>query len=246
MEFGIFIDTHIDKWDVIRYAEELGYQRAYTPDSEMIWSDCYATLALAAVNTSTIKLGTGIAAPGVRIAPVTAHSIASINQLAPGRVFLGIGTGHTSMRMIGQNPAALRELREYVNVVRKLLDGEEVEYTYRGKTRPIKFIHRDRHYINLDNRIPIFIAANGPKAIQLAGQIADGWIVHTIDPEHGRAYFALLEDGARKAGRKLPADFHPAFHTSACVLRLGERLTDERVINETGAAVTCVLHLAYE
>ncbi|MGH7907017.1 MAG: hypothetical protein ACREP6_10345, partial [Candidatus Binataceae bacterium] len=55
-----------------------------------------------------------------------------------------------------------------------------------------------------------------------------------------------LEEGARKAGRKLPADFHPAFHTNPCVLRAGERLTDERVINETGSAVTCVLHLAYE
>jgi alkanesulfonate monooxygenase SsuD/methylene tetrahydromethanopterin reductase-like flavin-dependent oxidoreductase (luciferase family) len=246
MQFGVFIDSHVDKWNVVRYAEELGYDRAYVPDSEMIWSDCYAVLALAAVNTRRIKIGTGISAPGVRIAPVTAHSIASINQLAPGRVFLGIGTGHTSMRLIGQNPMRLAEMREYIRVLRRLLDGEEVEYTYRGKTRSIRFMHRDRNYINLDNRIPIFVAANGPKAIQLVGAVADGWIVHTADPEQGQVYFDLLHAGARKSGRMLPADFHPTFHSSICVLKPGDRLTDERVINETGTQVTCVLHLAYE
>jgi 5,10-methylenetetrahydromethanopterin reductase len=98
MKFGIMFDTHIDKWELIRYAEELGYDTGWVPDSQMIWSDCYATLALAAVNTKRIRLGTGVAIPGTRIAPVTAHSIASIAQLAPGRVFLGIGTGHTAMR----------------------------------------------------------------------------------------------------------------------------------------------------
>lgn len=98
MQFGVTIDTHVNKWDLIRYAEELGYDRAWVPDSQMIWSDCYATLALAATQTKHIHIGTGVAIPGTRIAPVTAHSIASINQLAPGRVFLGTGTGHTAMR----------------------------------------------------------------------------------------------------------------------------------------------------
>ncbi len=246
MKFGIMFDTHIDKWELVRYAEELGYDTAYVPDSEMMWSDCYATLALAAFNTKRIRIGTGIAAPGVRLAPVTAHSIATINQLAPGRVFLGIGTGHTSMRMLGQDPTPLRELREYIRVVRRLLDGEEVEYTLNGNTHPIKFIHRDRHYINLDNRIPIYMAANGPKAMQMVGECADGWIVHNANPELAKVHFDLVRTGARKAGRNLPADFYPTFQTSPCILRPGERLTDERVINETGSQVTCVLHLAYE
>jgi alkanesulfonate monooxygenase SsuD/methylene tetrahydromethanopterin reductase-like flavin-dependent oxidoreductase (luciferase family) len=95
------LDTHVSKWDCIKNAEDLGYDRAWVPDSRMIWSDCYATLALAAVNTKLIHIGTGVAIPGTRIAPVTAHSVASINELAPGRVFLGIGTGHTGMRVIG-------------------------------------------------------------------------------------------------------------------------------------------------
>lgn len=161
MKFGIMFDTHIDKWELIRYAEELGYDMAWVPDSQMIWSDCYATMALAAVNTKRIHIGTGVAIAGTRIAPVTAHSIASINQLAPGRVFLGIGTGHTAMRVMGQDPMPLKEFREYLRVMRALLAGDEVDYTYRGHTRKIKFLHRDRYFINLDNPIPIYVAANG-------------------------------------------------------------------------------------
>src|SRR6266581_7426623 len=113
MEFGVMVATKIDDWQLIKYAEDLGYDRAWVPDSQMIWSDCYATLALAAVNTSRIKLGTGVAIPGTRLAPVTAHSIASINRLAPGRASLGIGTGHTAMRLMGQDPVPPAEFRDY-------------------------------------------------------------------------------------------------------------------------------------
>src|SRR5581483_4149955 len=124
MKFGIMFDTHIDKWELIRYAEELGYDSAWVPDSQMIWSDCYATLALAAFNTRRIRLGTGVAS---------------------------IGTGHTAMRVMGQDPMPPREFREYLRVVRALLEGKEVDYTYAGKTRQIKFLHRDRYFINLDH-----------------------------------------------------------------------------------------------
>src|SRR6202047_3795871 len=141
MGFGIGIDTHVNKWELVRYAEELGYDRAWVPDSQMIWSDCYATLALAAANTRRIKIGPGGGVAGTRIAPVTAHSIATINQLAPGRTFLGIGTGHTAMRVMGQSPMQLSEFREYLRVLRALLHGEAVDYTFRGGTRDIKFLH---------------------------------------------------------------------------------------------------------
>src|SRR5689334_2767902 len=150
MQFGVFIATKIDDWELIREAEALGYDRAWVPDSQMIWSDCYATLALAAVNTKRIKIGTGVAIPGTRIAPVTAHSIASINRLAPGRTFLGIGTGHTAMRVMGMDPMKARDFREYLRVVRRLLGGEEVEYTLHGVTRAIRFLHLDLRFIDLE------------------------------------------------------------------------------------------------
>ncbi|HTW89029.1 MAG TPA: LLM class flavin-dependent oxidoreductase [Candidatus Binataceae bacterium] len=246
MEFGIMFATHIANWDLIRYAEELGYDRAWVPDSHMIWSDCYATLALAAVNTKRIRIGTGIAGAGTRIAPVTAHSIASINRLAPGRVFLGIGSGHTSMRVMGQSFVSLPELREYVHVLRALLAGEEIDYDYRGTTRPIRFLHRDRHFIDLDHPIPIYLAANGPKAIELAGEICDGWIASTASAGDARGFFEHLRIGKGKRARTLGTDFHTSFVTAGCVLRPGEKLSSERVIDETGSQVACNLHLNYE
>ena len=105
MQFAITVDTHVSKWDCVKFAEDLGYDRAWVPDSQMIWSDCYTTLGLAAVNTKRIHIGTGVAIPGTRIAPVTAHSIASINQLAPGRVFLGRPRNTPETRREGQPDA---------------------------------------------------------------------------------------------------------------------------------------------
>jgi alkanesulfonate monooxygenase SsuD/methylene tetrahydromethanopterin reductase-like flavin-dependent oxidoreductase (luciferase family) len=244
MEFGVCVDTHVSKWDLVRYVEELGYDRAWIPDSQMIWSDCYATMALAAHHTSRIKIGTGVSIPGTRIAPVTAHSIATINQIAPGRVFLGIGTGHTAMRVMGQHPMPIKEFREYLRVVRALLGGEAVEYTFAGQTREIEFLHRDLHFINLDNPIPIYVAANGPKACESAGAYGDGWI--TAGGDDVRPKLVLIDAGAKKAGRKLPDPFLTTALITACVLRPGEKLTDERVIQETGSYVTAILHFAYE
>jgi alkanesulfonate monooxygenase SsuD/methylene tetrahydromethanopterin reductase-like flavin-dependent oxidoreductase (luciferase family) len=246
MKFGIMFDTHIDKWELIRYCEELGYDAAWVPDSQMIWSDCYATMALAAANTGRIRIGTGVAITGTRIAPVTAHSIATINQLAPGRIFLGIGTGHTAMRVMGQDPMPIGEFREYLRVVRELLAGKEVEYEYRGKTTRIQFMHRDRYFINLDTPIPMYVAANLPLALKAAGAYGDGWMTISTDPDYVRASIAKVREGAAAAGRTLPADYHNAVVTSACVLRPGEKLSDARVVDETGSMVMCVLHFAWE
>jgi alkanesulfonate monooxygenase SsuD/methylene tetrahydromethanopterin reductase-like flavin-dependent oxidoreductase (luciferase family) len=246
MEFGITIAPHIDRWDLIRDAEELGYDRAWVPDSQMIWSDCYAILALAAVNTSKIKIGTGVSIAGTRIAPVTAHSIGSINQLAPGRTFLGIGTGHTAMRVMGQDPMPVSEFREYLRVVRALLDGEAVDYTYRGNTREIEFLHRDRYFVNLDNRIPIYVAGNGPKACQAAGAYGEGWTTIGRDPVQLGNARKQIDAGAKNQGRELTENFHTTLFSSTSVLRPGEDLTSERVINEVGSWVTTELHFFYE
>ena len=92
--------------------------------------------------------------------------------------------------------------------------------------------------------IPIYIAANGPKACEAVGAYGDGWI--TAGADDIRPKFALVEAGAKKAGRKLPQPFINTALISGCVLRPGEKLTDERVIQETGSYVTAILHFAYE
>ena len=247
MEFGVFVATKIDDWQLIQYAEQLGYDRAWIPDSQMIWSDCYATLALAAHNTARIKLGTGVAIPGTRIAPVTAHSIASINRIAPGRVFLGIGTGHTAMRCMGMNPMKIRDFREYLRVVRALLRGEEVEYTLNGVTRAIRFFHLDLGFIDLEHSIPIYVAANGPLALEAVGAYGDGLIsIANERPGVLQRHLAAVREAATRVGRQLPATFHTTALTSAVVLRPGERVDSERVVEQCGSQVAAALHFAYE
>jgi alkanesulfonate monooxygenase SsuD/methylene tetrahydromethanopterin reductase-like flavin-dependent oxidoreductase (luciferase family) len=236
-------DTHVDKWELVTYAEELGYDKAWVPDSQMIWSDCYAFLALAAVNTSRIKIGPGMAVVGTRIAPVTAGAIASINQLAPGRTFLGLAAGHTAKRLIGQAPVKPKELREYVRVVRALLDGEAVDY----EGAEIQLMHRGHGYHNLDDHIPIYVAANGPMALKVTGELADGWMTAGGgEPGDFHAGHAAVRAAAEGAGRTLGDDFIANVNVSACVLRPGEKLTSERVINQTGSIVTTNLHFMYE
>jgi len=247
MLFGAMVCTKIDDWQIIPYAESLGYDSAWVPDSQMIWSDCYATLALAAWHTSRIRLGTGVAVAGTRLAPVTAHSIASINRIAPGRVFLGLGTGHTAMRLMGQDPVPIGEFRDYLRVVRGLLDGEEVEYTHRGKTRAIAFMHREQGFIDLAHRVPIYVGANGPLALRAAGAYGDGRIAAGNEPVNVlQRSLGRMRGGAEEVGRTLTGEFHTAALTFACVLKPGEKPTSDRVIDETGAEVASTLHYWYD
>lgn len=247
MKFGAMVAPRIDDWQLLRFAEELGYDHGWVPDSQMIWSDCYAVLALAAAHTRRIRLGTGVAIAPTRLAPVTAHSIATIHRLAPGRVFLGIGTGHTAMRVMGFDPMPGRRFREYLRVVRGLLDGGEVEYTLDGETRAIRLLHRDLGFFELEPPIPIWVAANGPIALQAAGEFGDGRISAGNEPLPALARsLGAIRAGAEQVGRTLPSEFHTAALTFACVLEPGERLDAERVIDETGSMVTSGLHYWYE
>ena len=97
MKFGVTVAPSISDWRLFVDLEAMGYDCAWAADSQMLYSDAYATLALAAANTSRIRLGTGVSVAGVRLAPVTAHSIATINKMAPGRVFLGIDRKSTRL-----------------------------------------------------------------------------------------------------------------------------------------------------
>jgi alkanesulfonate monooxygenase SsuD/methylene tetrahydromethanopterin reductase-like flavin-dependent oxidoreductase (luciferase family) len=109
-------------------AEALGFEAAWLFDSHMVYSDVYVIMALCAQRTRRMCFGTGIAVAPSRIAPITAHSIATLNQLYPGRVVLGIGTGNTGRRTMGLAPMKLRDFRAYVRTVKGLLHGDTVEY----------------------------------------------------------------------------------------------------------------------
>jgi alkanesulfonate monooxygenase SsuD/methylene tetrahydromethanopterin reductase-like flavin-dependent oxidoreductase (luciferase family) len=136
---------------------------------------------------------------------------------------------------------------EYLRVVRALLAGEEVEFSHEGRTRAIRFLHRDRHFIDLEHPIPIYVAANGPGALRAAGAYGDGRISALHEPpELTQRSLALVAEGASRAGRTLGQDFHTAALTTAVVLAPGERLTSERVVDECGSQVAAALHYLYE
>ena len=241
MDFGI-MTAKVDEIGYITHAENLGYRNCWVTDSPMIRSNCWAVLALAAQATRTMRIGTGVAVPGLRLAPVTANGIATINRLAPGRCFLGLGTGHTGMRLLGRKPMKLAPFREYVDVVRALLRGEEVRHTSEGETHPIRFQMREHRFIDLDHRIPIYVAAFGPKAQALAGEIGDGLI---SGMPRGGAVTAMLANaraGAARAGRELPSDFYVSAQVTLVMRAPGEALDSERIVSEAGAAVVSGLH----
>ena len=240
MEFGI-TSSKIDEIGFISHAENLGYDFCWVSDSQMIRSNPWAVLALAAQQTRTIRLGTGVAVPGLRLAPVTANGIATINRLAPGRTFLGLGTGNTAMRAMGQKPMRIKAFAEYIRVVRGLLAGEEVDYTRDGVAHPIQFQNLEFRYIDLEHPIPIYIGGFGPRAQALAGELGDGLI--TGIPRGGTIPEALANvgAGAERAGRSLDG-----FHTTALInllmLQPGETLDSERVIGECGSAIMANVH----
>src|SRR3954468_8966299 len=218
MKFGVTVAPRITDWQLFVDLERMGYDCAWAADSQMLYSDAYAVLALAAANTSRIRLGTGVAVAPVRLAPVAAHSIATINQLAPGRVFLGIGTGHTAMRVMGQDPMKAGPFRDYLRVLRALLHGEEVEYELSGERQAIRFLHADRGFIDVEHSVPIYVAADGPLALKAAGAYGDGRVCsHNQTRARLQKSLETMRQGAASVGRTLSNEFHTAALSYACV-----------------------------
>src|ERR687891_2615532 len=144
--------------DDVKRAEDLGWDAALQPDSQLRRRDTYVLLAAAARATRRIVLGPLLANPVNRHPTVTASSIATIDELAPGRVLLGWGVGDTAVRLAGLRPARVKELEASTRLMRALLDGEEVEV---GAARPATLPHH--------RPVPIWIAAGGPRTLRMAG-----------------------------------------------------------------------------
>ena len=101
MDFGIATPTPADAWKLVQRAEALGFSHAWFYDTQMLSADCFVAMGAAAVKTERIRLGVGVLVPSNRIAPVAANALASLNQLAPGRIDFGVGTGFSARRAMG-------------------------------------------------------------------------------------------------------------------------------------------------
>ena len=247
MDFGILIMPSAARAaGEARVAEANGFSHCWVADSELMAADPYVAMASAALATRRIALGTGVTIAGTRIAPVTACAIASVNSLAPGRVVLGIGTGNSARRAMGMAPYRVSQLREHVRVIRGLLGGGEVEYREGDAQRTIRLFHQQLQLINTRERIPIYVAGNAPKAIELAGEMGDGFITSRTNSVEGwRETRTWLRAGAARGGRRAE-DVYTMLLTAACILRPGETHDSPRVRAEAGPWAMVALHALYE
>ncbi len=245
MEFGISFPTYIRAWEDVKRAEEYGFNNAWFDDSHMCYSEVFSSMALAADRTRRIKLGTFVLIAGNRIAPITANAMATLNEIAPGRIILGIGAGFTGRNVMGMGPRSRREIREDVTIIRDLLAGREAIYREGEEVRAIKFLHPEMGFINIRDHIPIYLAANAPRMQELVGEIADGWIYAGCDLEGVRESLKRINQAAEASGRRGQVKAAIAL-ASTCVLRPGESITSPRVINRVGPHSAVALHPYWE
>lgn len=177
--------------EVTRAAERFGYDRIGVWDSPAFYRDPWVTLASIAGLTERMRLGTWVTNPLTRHPVVTASAAAALDELAPGRVVLGIGTGDSGVYNLARTAAPLGVLREYVEAVRGLLTEGHAEWQGgRLRMRPAS------------NPVPIWVSAHGARAIRMAGRIGDGVIFGLgVSPEVVTESLAMLERGADEAGR---------------------------------------------
>jgi probable F420-dependent oxidoreductase len=196
MEFGITLkpDHTIERLvDLTRRAEAAGFNYAWLFDSHVLWKEVYPLLTLMALNTDRIRLGCCVTNPATREPTVTASAIATLDELSAGRIDLGIGRGDSARRVMGKPPTTLARLEEAAVLIRDLVEGREVEQD--GTPLQLTWTRGDR--------LPVWIAGYGPKALALTGRIADGVILQLADPDLIRWFVSQLADAAREAGRSL-------------------------------------------
>src|SRR4051794_38907381 len=174
-----------------RQAESAGFSYGWLFDSHVLWRDPYPLLTVMAVNTSTMRLGTCVTNPATRDPSVTASALAALNEISGGRMVLGIGRGDSARRVMGKPPTTLARLEEATTEIRDLVEGRTVDQD-----------GTDLHFAwTRGDKLPVWVAGYGPKALELIARIADGVILQLAEPDLIRWFVGQLRDYARAAGR---------------------------------------------
>jgi 5,10-methylenetetrahydromethanopterin reductase len=206
-------------------AEEFGYQRVWLFDSPALLTDIWVALARAAEATGRIGLGTGVAVPSLRHPMVTASAIATIEELAPGRLVAAFGTGYTARLAMGRRPVRWAEVARYVRQVRDLLAGQVVEIDGAAA----QMIHSPGYGPSRPVSVPVWLAASGPKGFTVARELGvEGILVIGTPPEQQRGWK------------------HCAQLVSGTVVRPGEDHTSSRLAEAAGPAYVLNAHAAWE
>ena len=176
-----------------RLADDLGYSTLWILDSHLLFHEVYTLLGALAVSTKKVRLGTAVTNPLTRHPTVTAAAFSTLAELSGGRASLGISVGDSALKSMNLEAAQMSVLAETVALCRNLIAGETVSFG-EGKTAQLH---------HLGPSVPIYVAATGPKMLELAGRIADGVILmNGIAPELIGEAVRIVREGERAAGRE--------------------------------------------
>jgi len=192
---GLFPTEPLEKMiQLAKVSEEVGFSHIWVGDSHLIWREAYINMTAMMLNTTKVKLGTGVTNPLTRHPSVSASGYATLEEYSPGRMIVGIGLGDSSVETMGMKPSTLANFEKSLEQMRQILDGKEAQLP----TGKIHLLHPTK------TRVPIYIAASGPKMLELSGRIADGIIVLVgVADDYIAHAKEKIAAGAKAAGRKL-------------------------------------------
>ena len=194
MEFGIVLQTNPPASrvvDLATRAEQLGFHYVWTFDSHILWEEPFVIYSAILASTRKIKVGPMVTNPATRDWTVTASLFATLNEMYGNRTVCGIGRGDSAVRVTNGKPTTLATLRESIEVIRELANGRSVDY--HGST--LRFPWGEK------SSLEVWVAAYGPKALQLAGEVGDGFILQLADPDIARWMIKVVRDAAANVGR---------------------------------------------
>ena len=194
MDFGVVLQTDPPATRVIdlaKRAETYGFTHAWTFDSHLLWEEPFVIYSRILNETHKLIVGPMVTNPATRDWTVTASLFATLNEMYGNRTVCGIGRGDSAVRVINGTPVKLAEMKESIGVIRGLANGEAVDY--KGTTLRLPW--------SPDSRLEVWVAAYGPRALALTGEVGDGFILQLADPAITEWSIAAVRRAAEAAGR---------------------------------------------
>ncbi|HEY5904464.1 MAG TPA: TIGR03842 family LLM class F420-dependent oxidoreductase [Actinomycetota bacterium] len=194
MDIGVVLQTTPPSArvvDLATRAETFGFSHVWTFDSHILWQEPFPIYTQILANTRNVTVGPMVTNPLTRDWTVTASLFATLNEMFGNRTVIGMGRGDSAVRVINGKPSTIVALGEAVHVIRELANGREVEY--RGST--IRFPWASK------SRAEVWVAGYGPKALKLAGEVGDGFILQLADPDITAWTIGAVRRAAEAAGR---------------------------------------------
>ncbi|HSA52317.1 MAG TPA: TIGR03842 family LLM class F420-dependent oxidoreductase [Yinghuangia sp.] len=195
MDFGLVLQADPPAADVValmRTAERAGFSHGWTFDSVVLWQEPFVIYSRILAETSTLRVGPMVTNPLTRDWTVTASLFATLNEMYGDRTVCGMGRGDSAVRVPGGKPSTLARLGEAMHAVKELAEGREVA---------LNGAHVRIPWVREGARLPVWMAAYGPRALELAGRQADGFILQLADPYLTGYMVEAVRSAAESAGR---------------------------------------------